>query len=180
MLGTWDTTAEREIRRKLIYIAWRRFAIPPQEAEDLVQNACLTWLTVREKYAGEPNHEGILIGIFRNKCREHLSQRKASQVRMARYRNENGGKGRSVVEGDGEAEAEDVLDELVAREDSHAILSAIAELREEAREMLTALVEVGRRGLLESSGLNPNTLDSRLHIYRRELRRILRRHGITI
>ena len=56
----------------------------------------------------------------------------------------------------------------------------LADLRPEAREMFRLLVkeEVGRKGLIEHYGLNKNTLDTRLHVFRRELKNLLRKRGL--
>ena len=84
---------------------------------------------------------------------------------------------KALVEGAPKA----VLEE-VQKEDAEAILGALAELLPEAREMFRLLVEeeVGRQGLIEEYGLNKNTLDTRLHVFRKELRDLLKKRGVAI
>ena len=172
---------------KLVLMAWYRYRLPRNEAEDIAQTAVTTYLEVRERYAEEANQKAILIGIFRKKCLEFIDRSvrerhklhtygKRVELRLQRERLDPGTdhNGRAIHN------PQPVLERMIHDEDVDLILSALGELRPEAREMLTLLVirDVGRKGLIEKYGLNENTLDSRLHVYRNELRAVLRRKGV--
>lgn len=174
-----DRQEEIRLRRKLVYLAWRRYGIAASDADDIVQNACVAYLEVKDRYGKDENHHGILIGIFRNKCREFLEARRRGQQRLDRYRQAKEQEASTTAAGPPDEE-HGALADLMQDEDNKGIRAAITELRPEAREMLLLLVSVGRQGLLDRYDLKPNTLDSRLHVYRRELRKLLRKKGIRI
>lgn len=179
--GVLASEEAARLHTRLRYLAWRRYRIPQQVAEDLVQAALLTYLEVRDRYPNEEEHPKILVGIFRNKCREHIDGqvRAARKLRALRIKAEAGITGTPVVPVES-ATDDGVVDELARREQFHLVLQALAELRPSAREMFRLIVEEGadRKELISRYGLNKNTLDSRLHAYRNELRKILGRHGI--
>ena len=164
---------------RLIYFARRWYGLTPSVAEDLVQSALLTMLEVRGRYP-EAEHPHVLLGIFRNKCREHIDRRvrAARRLRTLQAAVHEGSDAPPAVSVDAKAE-EGVLDELVQRENGGLILEALAELRPKAREMFRLIEEgVSREELSRRYGLNKNTLDSRLHTYRKELRTLLARRGV--
>ena len=173
----------RKIREKLTFLAWRKFRIAEQDAGDILQGTIATYFEVRHRYPPEENHTGILVGIFNNKCLEHIdrSVREAKKIRKF-CSDADALREHPRLEPDGRGAAESTLDEVVRREDAQHILSALADLRPEAREMFRLLVEdeVGRAGLIEHYGLNKNTLDTRLHVFRSELKNLLRKRGIAI
>jgi DNA-directed RNA polymerase specialized sigma24 family protein len=147
-----------------------------------VQSSLLTFLEVRGRYPRADEHAKILVGIFRNKCREHIerSVRSARGIQSLRAAAET--KGGAVVADASRARIEiGVLHDLVHREEGGRILEALAHLRPQAREMFRLITEEGlsRRELMERFGLNANTLDSRLHTYRREFRQALERRGVS-
>jgi RNA polymerase sigma factor (sigma-70 family) len=168
------------LRERLPYLAWRQYRIPQGTAEDLVQAAMVTYLQVRHRYPETEEHPRILVGIFRNKCREHIH----AQIREERQRQllaklAEASEGRIAavstdVKGDG------VLEDLVRREDMGLIFEALSNLRPSAREMLRMIVEDGatRQDLIRHYGLNKNTLDSRLRAARQEVRAMLREKGV--
>jgi len=135
---------------------------------------------VAHRYPRQDEHRVILVGIFRNKCREHIAQ----SVRITRALN-----GLRAAAQSGEADVgvlagaspeEGVLHDLVSSESGRLILEAFRELRPKAREMFRLIVDEGysRQDLIEHYQLNKNTLDSRLRAYREELREILGQRGI--
>lgn len=168
------------LRSRLIYLAWRRYRIGNVEAEDIVQASLLTYLEVRDRYGDEENHVGILSGIFRNKCREHidLSIREKKRLAAPRVRR-TADAGSPLIPFDQTAPS--ALQSLVKREEGRLILEALSQLRPEALEAFHLLLDrdVGRKGLIDRLRMNKNTVDSRLHLYRKELRRLLRARGVS-
>ena len=135
------------------------------------------------RYPKRSEHRVILIGIFRNKCLEHMAGSR---------RDVRGMKGLRAAAWAGDADtpvaprqmtaSEGVLHDLVQGENGRLILEAIAQLRPKAREMFRLIVEKGysRRDLIRHYGVKKSTLDSRLHAYRQELRAILDERGFKI
>jgi RNA polymerase sigma factor (sigma-70 family) len=169
---------EQELRRKLRYLAWRKYGIPRADGDDVVQSAFVAYLEVRERYSEEPNQLAILYGIFRNKCREFLDRRRRERDRLRKYADQARDSTEPILTPGAPVPGNGVDDNVIQSEEGERILAALDELRPEAREMLLLFAEVGRQELLERLELNKNTLDSRLHIYRKEFRRILRRLGV--
>jgi RNA polymerase sigma factor (sigma-70 family) len=178
----WDGAEATRLQDTLFYLACRQYRIPRQIAEDLVQAAFLTYLEVRDSYPNVDEHPRILVGIFRNKCREHIgrSVRQARSVRALRTALET----RMSVSSTSSADVAEkgLLDEMVNREDKFLILEALGELRPKARELFRLIAEEGvsRKELIQRYGLNKNTLDSRLHSFRREFRNLLARRGLEV
>jgi RNA polymerase sigma factor (sigma-70 family) len=172
-----DRAESERIERSLVYLARRRFRLARDVAEDLVQSALVTYLEVRDRYPRTEEHFRILVGIFRNKCREHIERAVRSARGFESLRRDalaNGPAAGPLKCGPAE---DDVLAHLIEREDGRRIVAALARLRPQAREMFRLITEEGlsRRELMERFRLNKNTLDSRLHTYRRELREMLER-----
>jgi RNA polymerase sigma factor (sigma-70 family) len=168
------------LEASLLYLARRQFRISKEVAEDLVQAALLTYLEVKHRYPRTEEHYRILVGIFRNKCREHIGRsvraaRGLESLRAAASAREPVAP-QSATPGDG------VLQDLVDREDGRRILEALGSLRPQAREMFRLITEekLTRKELMRRFDLNPNTLDSRLHTYRREFRTLLSRQGFAV
>ena len=183
MDSTIPTDELARLRERFVFLACSRYRLRHATAEDLAQAALLTFLEVRHRYPREEEHPRILTGIFRNKCREHI----ATSIRNERKRKDL----MAVAEKQGADEVscrpestpdEGVLGDILQREASGAIERALAELREPAREMFQLIARHGlsRRDLIRHYGLNRNTLDSRLRVYRRELREALQRHGVDV
>ncbi len=176
MDGVLDRHETARLQVSLVYLARRQFKIHREVAADIVQNALVTFLEVRDRYSKPEEHLPILVGIFRNKCREHIER----SVRTAR--------GFDALRMTAKAEVAEipavraevsmsggVLTEIVKQENGRHILDALANLRPQAREMFRLITEEGvsRKELMRRFGLNKNTLDSRLHTYRRELKKRL-------
>lgn len=181
MDGVVGSEEAARFQGRLRYFAWRRYRIPPQVAEDLVQAALLTYLEVRDRYPNPEEHPKILVGIFRNKCREHIDGHLRAERRLRALRAKAGSGDTGIPAVHVESATDDgVVGEIVRREELHLVLQALAELRPSAREMFRLIVEEGasRKDLIRRYGLNKNTLDSRLRAYRRELRTILAKRGI--
>lgn len=178
MAGDFDPTGIREVERKLHFIARQRYRIPRQEADDLIQATIHTFLEVRNRYPRPEEHAPIIVGIFRNKCREHIERAVRGTRRLDELKREiQAGTAdlptiRAAREGEG-----GIIEDLIRREEAERILRALALLRPEAREMFRLITEFGfsRKQLIEHFGLNPATLDSRLHSYRNELKKELQR-----
>jgi len=176
-----DPVSYARLREKLVFLAWHKYRIRREDAGDIFQSALATYFEVRERYEGESNQGGILVGIFNNKCLEHIDRSVRERKRLKKLMGEADPDRRNAwIDPDGRSAARSVLEQLVNREDRRGILEAIDELRPEAREMFRLLVEegLGRRGLIEHYDLNKNTLDTRLHVFRRELRKLLRDKGV--
>lgn len=178
--GTVDDALEGAVAVRvtpgLLYLAWRRYGIQRDVAEDLIQAATLTYLQVRERYPNRDEHTRILAGIFRNKCREHLaSKARATRNLHALSTTLSAGAGDATSAKVEATMGGGVLGELVQKEEGRRILGALGRLRPQAREMFRLIAEEGitRKELMVRMALNPNTLDSRLHAYRKELRDLL-------
>jgi RNA polymerase sigma factor (sigma-70 family) len=175
-----DETRLAELRSRLIVIAMRSYRLRHAEAEDVAQSALATDLEVNGRYGPEENHLGILHGIFRNKCLEYLD----------RNRRERQGLGRLVTQPDAARDrpwlvpegqgAPGAMEELLRREEGRLILDALAHLRPETLALFRRLARLGRRALIAELGANKNTVDSRLHAGRRELKALLQARGISI
>ncbi len=172
---------------KLVLMAWLRYRLPRTEAEDVAHTAVATYLEVCHRYVDEPNQNAILIDIFRKKCLEFIdgSVRERRKLRSYGRRLETRRRRdrldpRVARNGRALRKPQPALEHIIHKEDVDLILSALGEMRPEAREMLTILVlgEDGRKGLIEKYGLNENTLDSRLRVYRKEFRQILLQRGV--
>lgn len=178
-----EQTVTARLQERLLYLGWRRYRIPRDLAEDLFQAALLTYLQVRDRYPNLDEHPRILVGIFRNKCREHIDRhvRQEKKRRALHDSVRRGDAGTSVVAPNPSAD-DGVVEEIVRREEESLILEALSALRPKAREMFRLIVEEGasRKELIERYGLNKNTLDSRLHTYRKELRKLLEQRGIRV
>jgi RNA polymerase sigma factor (sigma-70 family) len=176
-----ETRGYETLRLKLTAIAWRRYRIPEAEAEDVAHTAIATYCEVHERYAGEPNPFAILFGIFRKKCLE-LIDRSVRDLRRLRACSGSPDAARvnPRLDPEGSGSSRPPLELLIRREDVALILEALDELRPEARAMLRLLLleGVGRPELLDRYSINPNTLDWRLHTYRKEFREVLRRKGV--
>ncbi len=184
MFGREKRDGSARFKERLLYLARRQYRIPADAAEDIVQAAMLTFLQVRERYPREEEHTRILVGIFKNKCREHINAdvRRKRGMLVLRAALEAGDAARSPVARSAPSQDTGVLADLVNQEDGSIILRALGELRAPAREMFRLIIEEGatRTDLVRRLGLNKNTLDSRLHTYRRELRTVLEQLGVKI
>lgn len=170
-----------ERKARLLYLARRRYGLGADAAEDLLQAALLTFWQVRDRYPRADEHVPILVGIFRNKCRESVTQRIRESSRSAKLRTHvEAGTGSLARAKTPTTATGGLLSGLVEREDGRRILEALASLRPAAREFLMLLGEgrLSRAQMIERYKLNPNTLDSRLRTYRSELRRELRRRDV--
>ncbi len=173
-----DRSAFDAVRRKLALVAWCRYRIASGDAEDIAQTAITAYFEVRDRYSGEENQFGIFLGIFCKKCLVFLSRegQEARGLRRLRLKPELLRiRSWPNLQGSGST----VLDQLIVREDARAIRTTLDELPERTRRMLRALLDRGRQGLIEQSGLNENTLDSRLHSARSDLRKRLRSKGLS-
>ena len=166
---------------RLRYFAWRWYRIPADAADDIAQDAQLTYVEVRSRYEGEGDREDLLLGIFRNKCREWFALRaRRGRARKAMRDAALTGEAPVPVLPDVPTQ-QSVLDDMVEREDGRLILEALAALRPKARKMFELIREgVTRSELIRRFGVNKNTLDSRLHTYRGELRTALEQRGVHI
>lgn len=176
MPGDFNPKWIREVERKFHFIARERYHIRHQDAVDLIQSTIETFLQVQDRYPRAEEHARIIVGIFRNKCREYIDRivRGGRRIDELRREIEAGSADLPAIRaarlGDG-----GLLDDLIRREEAARILSALAALRPEAREIFRLITEEGltRKQLIARLGLNPATFDSRLHTYRKELKRLL-------
>jgi RNA polymerase sigma factor (sigma-70 family) len=173
--GVLDATSASSFRTHLVYLARRRFRISADTAEDLVQAALTTYFEVRSRYPKSEEHLRILVGIFRNKCREHIERSiRATRGLTALKNHVRSGSAEPIATRIEGTMPGGVLGEMVHREEGCRILQALADLRPEAREMFRLISEgFSRKDLMRYYGLKANTLDSRLHAYRQELRKAL-------
>ena len=181
MFGLRNDPDGAEVQARLRYFVWRWYRLRGDPADDIVQAAVLTYCEVRERYGGSEDRPDILLGILRNKCREHI----ARKMRRARGRRRlevavRAGETNLPVMPE-EPTQGTVLDELIQREDGRSIIEALARVRPKARRMFHLLgAGATRKDLLRHYRVNKNTLDSRLHAYRGELRELLAERGVLI
>lgn len=178
MRGLIASGGTAQLESRLLYLARRQYRIPRDTAADLVQASLVVFLEVQHRYPREDEHARILVGIFRNKCREHIekSLRATRALSGLRASVESGEAPIPAVRARDRATG-GVLGEVVRLEDGRRVMEALANLRPQARELFRLITEEGltRKELIGRLGINPNTLDSRLHAYRRELRKLLGR-----
>jgi RNA polymerase sigma factor (sigma-70 family) len=151
----------------------RRYGIRAEDAEDVFQDAVVTYLEVRERYPAGANHFGLLVGISHRKALKALagSRKRARRLELLAARVALEQRGRDPIHS---PEWPVIRDERDA-----AIRKAIAALPHPARETLLSIAEGTERRLelIARLGVNRNTFDSRLHVARTALRRDLARRG---
>jgi RNA polymerase sigma factor (sigma-70 family) len=180
-----DLSHSRFVERlgtRLTRLAWFRFRIRQTEAEDIVQTALAAYCQVHGRYSSDIDHRAILVGIFRKKCLEHIDRSAREQRRFVRYcANQDAARENPWIRPDLPGQTPSVLEELVRADEKRQILDALAQLRPASRRLIELMVErnMGRRDLIDHLRLNKNTLDSRLHVCRLELRRLLARRQIV-
>ncbi len=171
-----DSRAMEQIRAELLRLAWSRYRMDREEAEDVVQTAFATYFQIRGRYSRVVDHAAFLCGIFRHKCLKHIEGATGERKRMRRYcSTPYAARENQWIRPDRPGQAPSVLDALVRDETRGDILRAVARLRPSARRLvaMVAFSRMGRQDLIRELGLNKNTLDSRLHACRAELRRLL-------
>lgn len=181
MSGTVARQGSTQSRGRLLYLAWRWYGISREDAEDLVQAACGAFVEVEYRYPNPDEHPRILVGIYRNICRGYI--RRGIQEARNRQRLKQEVEGGSLAPLLRRTSSEDgVLHELVRQENGRLILEALGRARPPAREMFRLITEEGatRADLARHYHVNENTLDSRLHVYRMEVRRDLAGRGLQI
>ena len=169
------------LRSKLLDLAWFRYRIPRDRAEDVFQSAVTAYLEGRANYAQVPDAQALLAGFFRNKCLEHIDRSVRETRRLRTYcSSADAARTNPWIRPTRAGEVASVVEDLVRDEDRRRILCALERLRPMSRELVSLIDrdELDRKGLIERLKLNKNTLDSRLHSCRRELRALLRRAGV--
>ena len=178
-----DARSAERLRRQLLQLARARYGIAPDSAEDVVQNALTSYLEVRHRYEAGANSQAILFGIFFKKCLEHIDRACREKRRLNRYcSSPDAARQNPWIRPDAPAEAPGVLNELIRDEEGCRIRAAIDRLRPGSRRLVQMITTrgLGRQGLISDLGINRNTLDSRLHACRNELRGLLARDGVAI
>ncbi len=170
------------LSKKLVHLAWFRYRIRTERAEDIIQTAFATFLAVRHRYEKVADHPAILVGIFRKKCLEHIDRSVREQRKLDKYcHTADAARENPWIRPGRAGQAPSVVDQLIDREERSQIVSAIEHLRPSSRELVSSIVDedMGRKELIEHLGLNKNTVDSRLHVTRRELRELLKSREIV-
>ena len=178
-----DSEYADRIAQKLTQIAWFRYRIPVDQAQDVVQSAFAAFLEVRHRYETVADHPAILVGVFRKKCLEFIDRSVREKKKIARYcASADAARENPWIRPQSAGEAPSVLDEIVHKEEREQISDAIDELRPTARSLIALMMAKGfdRQALIDHLKLNKNTVDSRIHITRRELRRLLRQREIVM
>jgi RNA polymerase sigma factor (sigma-70 family) len=171
-----DAASVERLRSKLLWIAWSRYRVSRDAAEDIVQTAFTVYLEVKHRYAHVMDKRSIVSGIFRNKCLAHIERSARDARRLRRYLSTpDAVRENPWIRPWAPAQSPSVIDEIVNKETRKGITKAIARLSPPSRRLVGMLVyERKCRGdLIRELGLNKNTLDSRLHACRTELRRLL-------
>jgi RNA polymerase sigma factor (sigma-70 family) len=176
-----ERRAFEQARERLVYLAWRKYGISSEDAEDVVQNAVTTYCEVRARYAGEKNQYAILVGIFYKKCLEFIYRSKREQRQFRSYCSATNSRPGILRPSSGDVTRNiGVLSNLVSQEEGRMILAALAEVRPQARALFRPMIEeeLERREMIRQLGVNKNTFDTRLRAARKELRELLRCKGV--
>jgi RNA polymerase sigma factor (sigma-70 family) len=176
-----DSRSMAALTRSFVRHARFRYRIGPVDAEDLVQSSVATYLESGDKFTDVPNHNALLFGIFRKKCLEHIDRSVRERKKLRRMcAKPDVARENAWIRPTRSGEAPGVLESLIRDEERREIVQAVASLRPASRQLVTLMVDdgVSRQGLIEMTGLNKNTLDSRLHVCRSELRDRLRERAL--
>jgi DNA-directed RNA polymerase specialized sigma24 family protein len=167
-----DPVTFSTLQRKLTYLAWYKYHIRIGEAEDIVQIAVAAYLQVRHRYWDQKNQFGIFRGIFCKKCLEHIDRSVRAKKKLEKYMKAPKARAANAfLQPEGFGQGNSTVNQLIRGEKGRMILEAIEEMREDAREMFDILIDgQGRKGLIARYDINKNTLDTRLHVFRKELR----------
>ena len=176
-----ERRAFEQVRRKMVYLAWRKYRIAAENAEDIVQTAVTTYFEVKSRYVDEENQYAILVGIFYKKCLEYIdaSQRENRKIQKLRAKPESQQES-PFLRPERERERTNVLGDLIRREDGSLILSALAGLKPESQELFRLMLDEDyeRQDMIRHFGVNKNTYDTRLRSARLELRAELQKKGV--
>lgn len=175
-------TAERT-RTQMVRLAQARYSINGNEAEDVVQNAFMAYLEVRHRYDAKSNSHAILFGILFMKCLEHIDRSVREKRRLERYCSTPDAARESVWLRPGSpGEEPSAIAQLIRNEDGKLIRRVVNRLRPKSRELAELITRNGltRQDLIKRLRINQNTLDSRLHACRRELRSLLAEQEIAM
>ncbi len=176
-----DSRAMAALAESLARHARYRYRIGATDAEDLFQSAVATYLEVHKRFAEGSSHSALLFGIFRKKCLEHIDRSVREKRRIQRMCDTSDvARENPWIRPSQAGEAPSVLATLVRDEERRHILEAVAALRPSSRKLVSMIVDDGasRQDLIGLTGLNRNTLDSRLHVCRNELRERLRERSL--
>jgi len=171
-----DLRSVSELREQFVRVARSRYHLRRDQAEDIAQTTFAAYLQVRHRYSHVEDHRAILAGIFRNKCLTYIDGSAREARRLKRYfSTPDAARENPWIRPGSPAQAPSVLEEIVRRETRSDIRGAIARLRPTSRQIAAMVVfdGMGRGEMIERLGLNKNTLDSRLHACRTELKRLL-------
>jgi RNA polymerase sigma factor (sigma-70 family) len=163
---------------KVSFIARSRYGILPQDAEDIFQEAIVTYLSIHERYPATDNHFGLLVGIFHKKSLEFLDRRERRGRITGRFVARLQADRPEIARG--EDPSGPTVEQVVRDEDAELIRSAIRSLSPEARDLVLTLAEgrMTRLELISSLGINRNTFDTRLRGVRLRLMKSLSEAGV--
>lgn len=160
------------LEERMAYLARRRFRFRDEIAAELAQAAIASFSESGDRYAGREDRHEIVVGILRNKCRDHIQR----QLRLTAQRNAI----RDVMpQADVPvALASGALDDIASQEVRQLLLDAVTDLRPKAREAIQFLRNGATR--LDVMELIENTLEPRFRDFRTEYCQILTRCGIRV
>jgi RNA polymerase sigma factor (sigma-70 family) len=176
-----DSRSMAAIAQSFVRHAKFLYRIGPSDAEDLVQSAVATYLEVGARFTRVPSHHALLFGIFRKKCLEHIERSVREKRRIRRMcERTDVARDNPWIRPSRPAQAPSVLESLIGDEDRRSIVQAVAALRPSSQQLASLISDDGltRQDLLKLTRLNENTLDSRLHVCRAELRARLRERSL--
>jgi RNA polymerase sigma factor (sigma-70 family) len=174
--GLSDSRSTASLARSLVRHARRRYRIRVDDAEDLVQSTFTTYLESGDRRPDVSNLDAWLFGIFRLKCLEHIDRSVRERRKLRRMCDKpDVSRENPWIRPSRAGEAPGVLETLIRDEERRLIRQALASLRPAHQALVALIVDdgVSRQALIEMTGLNRNTLDSRLHVCRGELRKRL-------
>jgi RNA polymerase sigma factor (sigma-70 family) len=178
-----DEIALERIRSMMLALAWRWYRLRPDDAEDVVQSAFVTFLEIRHRYPSGEDHVRILVGVFRKKCLEFLRRSVSDRRRLLKYcATPEAAAENPWIRPGYPASAPSAVEVISRSEDDHGIVAAIGELTPASNRIASLIVDdgMGRGELIEHFGVNPNTLDTRLRACRRELCERLVARGVDL
>jgi len=152
-------------------IARSRRGLTADDAEDVFQDAVVTYLRIQQRYPAHINRFGLLVGIFHRRMLEFASRSQRRRRGLERFVRRLASERDRRVPG---RDADGAADSRIVREETaRAIRASISSLPDGIRPILLALAEGRRRrlDLVRELGISRNTFDSRLHVAREALRR---------
>jgi DNA-directed RNA polymerase specialized sigma24 family protein len=158
-----------------------KFGMKSDDGEEVIQEGIAKYLTIAARYPAGENHFGILWGVVCRKAYEHLRRNSRAERAKGRLRAHHEANRPHLARG--EDPLGSTADRVIRAEDARLIRKTLQSLDDGARTMLLQMADGSPRRRLElinGSGVNKNTFDTRLRRFRLMLRKQLRTAGLFI